>query len=399
MMPKLSVIVPVYNSSSTLSRCIESLQRQTMSSLEIILVNDGSKDASGDICDKFASEDKRISVIHQENKGALPARVAGCKVARGEYICFVDSDDWVEENMLEQLCPLMEDVDMLASGVYRNAFDGSSMGQMLNVLSVGSYDLMKLDFWKGFYFPEKYVFGEYPGALFGGLWGKVFRREIILDFIDMLNVRIREFEDWLFNVIYLLRCKKIRVVDSSYYHYCAMVNSVKYSINLDFLSEQNLIYKIIKAEVSNHPAERILIKQIQKKFMYNIITITGTKMEFEDEALIPIWHFSRNDLLVNKKIVLFGAGSVGQSYFIDWKKRGVNVVGWIDNVPGKIELFGMTPERPELVKYTEFDYVVCGVKSEKAYKDMQEQMLEMGIDEQKILWDRPVYTWMEYFCN
>ena len=122
-------------------------------------------------------------------------------------------------------------------------------------------------------------------------------------------------------------------------------------------------------------------------------------MEFDEDALLPKWHFPQNDFLLDKKIVLFGAGSIGQAYIIDWKKRGVNVVRWVDNVPGKVKLFGMIPETPKVITNVDFDYVVCGVKSERAFESMKEQMLGMGIDEQKILWDKPIYTWIEYLCN
>lgn len=99
----ISVIVPVYNVETYLEKCITSIVKQTYCNLEIILVDDGSQDRCGEICDIWASKDKRIRVIHQENRGLSAARNVGIENSAGEYICFIDSDDYVEPEMLEQL--------------------------------------------------------------------------------------------------------------------------------------------------------------------------------------------------------------------------------------------------------------------------------------------------------
>ncbi len=103
----ISVIIPVYNVEKYLGRCLESVLNQTYKNLEIILVDDGSKDNSGKICDEFALKDKRIKVIHKENGGLSSARNAGLKIAKGEFIGFVDSDDWIDYEMYEVLYKLM----------------------------------------------------------------------------------------------------------------------------------------------------------------------------------------------------------------------------------------------------------------------------------------------------
>lgn len=100
-MCKFSVIVPVYKVELSLPRCIESIINQTVTDFELILIDDGSPDRSGEICDEYAAKDSRIRVIHQKNGGVSRARNAGLDIARGEYIVFVDSDDWVDANYLE----------------------------------------------------------------------------------------------------------------------------------------------------------------------------------------------------------------------------------------------------------------------------------------------------------
>jgi len=102
-LPLISVIIPVYNVELYLNRCVESLTKQTYKNIEIILINDGSTDSSGKLCENFALLDQRIKVIHQQNGGSSIARNSGLEVARGEYISFVDSDDWIELNMLDSM--------------------------------------------------------------------------------------------------------------------------------------------------------------------------------------------------------------------------------------------------------------------------------------------------------
>ncbi len=116
----ISVIVPVYNVEEYLSRCVDSILAQTYRNLEIILVDDGTKDASDKICDDYAAKDPRIRVIHKQNGGLSSARNAGIDIARGEYLGFVDSDDWIEPGMYEHMLALAEKYDarLVCAGRY-----------------------------------------------------------------------------------------------------------------------------------------------------------------------------------------------------------------------------------------------------------------------------------------
>ena len=117
---KISVIVPVYNVEPYLAKCVDSILEQSYTNLEVILVNDGSKDSSGSICDDFARKDHRVRVIHKENGGLSSARNVGIEAATGEYISFIDSDDWIEPAAYEHLLELMEkyQVKLVCGGNY-----------------------------------------------------------------------------------------------------------------------------------------------------------------------------------------------------------------------------------------------------------------------------------------
>ncbi len=113
----ISVIIPVYKVEDYLEKCVESVINQTYSNLEIILVDDGSPDCCGEICDKYAEKDRRIKVIHKENGGLSDARNAGMKIATGEYFAFIDSDDWVESGYFDALYRLLKDNDADLSAI------------------------------------------------------------------------------------------------------------------------------------------------------------------------------------------------------------------------------------------------------------------------------------------
>ena len=132
--PKISVIVPVYKVESYLGKCLDSIIGQTYHILEIILIDDGSPDRCGEICDEYAAKDPRIHVIHQQNAGLSAARNAGLDIASGDYIMFVDSDDWVEKNTCETVLMIaqQQQADIVCYG-YNEV---SSSGKILKSLKM-----------------------------------------------------------------------------------------------------------------------------------------------------------------------------------------------------------------------------------------------------------------------
>lgn len=122
--PRISIIVPIYHCESFLPKCLDSLTNQTYPNIEIILVDDGSTDCSADICDSYAARDSRIVVLHKQNGGVSSARNAGLAVATGEYITFVDADDWVAPDACEKMIGKIEDGKLLYVWKYNTTVDG-----------------------------------------------------------------------------------------------------------------------------------------------------------------------------------------------------------------------------------------------------------------------------------
>lgn len=208
-----SIIIPAYNAERYLERCLDSIVRQTYSQIEIILINDGSTDRSGEICDQYAQKDSRVKVIHQKNSGVSSARNAGLETASGDYIGFVDADDWIEHNMFEILSRHLskKTVDVVR-------FNAERKGELLNSLP-----------FEGEYSGERFqdevqlplIGSERFGGMFilGVLWLHIFRREIIEKNRIKFNRDLHRCEDRLFTLTSILYSQNILFIDDILYHY------------------------------------------------------------------------------------------------------------------------------------------------------------------------------------
>lgn len=211
----ISIIVPVYNTEKYLNKCIESIISQTYKDLEIILIDDGSTDNSGNICDKYKASDSRIHVIHQENKGLSVARNTGIDYAHGEYITFIDSDDYIEFDTFEDVNYAIQkfnpdliffrekSVNEIGQTIYINGSEPS--GEIKQITKKNAEDLIIKE-------------------LINGMCDKVYRAEIVK------SIRFHEGkmygEDYMYNLVALTKVEKVAYIDRIKYSYVSNSNSV-----------------------------------------------------------------------------------------------------------------------------------------------------------------------------
>lgn len=214
--PLISVIVPIYNADKFLSKCIESIVRQTYENLEILLINDGSSDLSGEICDKYASKDDRIVVIHQENKGRVEARNKGLEIAKSEYICFIDADDWIESEYIRYLYDLMikNEVDVASCKFVRDFPDGAA--------KIDSYYVGTVLFTA-----KQAIMSVNDRRLEPTLCGKLFLKKSFEKVIFRDKVSVGE--DYAVLMQILLKSSKMEHGDRPLYHYIQHFESTCYS--------------------------------------------------------------------------------------------------------------------------------------------------------------------------
>lgn len=209
----ISVIVPVYNVEKYLSRCINSLMNQTYKNIEIILVDDGSTDNSPDICDSFELIDKRIKVIHKKNGGLSDARNAGLNLAVGEFIGFVDSDDYVSEDFIEVLYNVMcsEKSDIVECSVTK-FFENNSFDSYIDDLKISNYTA------------EEALSGLIDENPFRQhVWNKLYKKELIFDIPFALG-KTNEDEFWTYQIFG--RSQRITRVNRTMYYYFQRSNSI-----------------------------------------------------------------------------------------------------------------------------------------------------------------------------
>lgn len=213
---KISIIVPVYNAEKYLTKCVDSLTGQTYQNLEIILVDDGSRDNSGSLCDELAEKDGRIKVLHKENGGLISAWKTGVIESTGEYLNFVDSDDWVDLNMLEEMSEYLtgSEKEIIASDYVIEKVDGSKRC-VYQELSPGEYDRDEIE--------RKVIpnlLGREKRYVTISRCMKLISRKLIIDNMKYSDPRIRLSEDTTIMLPSLIDCDRLVIMDhKAYYHY------------------------------------------------------------------------------------------------------------------------------------------------------------------------------------
>ena len=222
--PTISVIVPVYNAEKYLPRCIESVLAQTFVDWEMLLIDDGSTDASGSICDEYAAKDERIRVFHKENGGVSSARNLGLDNAQGEWITFVDSDDYIEENYLKSFEGNL-DADLVVGNI--QMIRKQEVEEVGSHISPGYYNDIKSE-----------VANCLTNLCFLAPWGKMFRRTLVLGLHFDESMCISEDTKYVFS--FISRSRSLRVLANSAIKNCLYVYIVpsqstdaKYQISVE----------------------------------------------------------------------------------------------------------------------------------------------------------------------
>ena len=221
-MPKISVIVPVYNAEKYLHRCVDSILAQTFTDFELLLVNDGSKDTSGEVCDEYATKDSRVRVFHKENGGVSSARNIGLDNAKGEWISFVDSDDWLNVNMFQEMydCAILT----LADAVYCDInMVFKDYGQVYKAASFSE--------------DKTALMRNYIASVWTSLCNTLVKTDIFKRYNLKSPVHLTYCEDFWLSVRLFHYAEKISYIAQPHYNYNRINESSKMH-SLDFKTEQ-----------------------------------------------------------------------------------------------------------------------------------------------------------------
>lgn len=293
----ISVIIPVYNVEHYLERCLNSVVNQTYKKLEIILVDDGSTDSSGCLCDEWEKKDDRIVVLHQDNAGASVARNKGLQYAKGAYLTFIDSDDWVEVDMLEYFLKqiVFQDADMVISDVYLCKKE-------------------KLEVWNQKRYLE-YFFRTRGEGDTHSVCGRLYKKEMLDDFCFLEG---RMNEDVLATYEFAIRCKKAIYTSKTFYHYEKNVEGVTLSPitrkKMDLLYVWDLVYEKVKNQVPDYMEYcemnvlrarfTLLCQMIRNGIDKSDQELIEKKKEMKKELKKGYWKLMRWKMPVSRKILL-----------------------------------------------------------------------------------------------
>ncbi len=372
----ISVIVPIYNVAKYLEQCIESICSQTYRDLEIILVDDGSTDKCYDICEEYRRKDSRIVVIHKENGGLVSARKVGLCAAAGEYIAYVDGDDWIEPDMYERMFQMIteQDVDVVMCGRFEDT--GNIHRAVYHGIKEGRYDKHAL---LDFVYPRMIVNGDFfTWGIFPSVWDKLFRRKCVERFQMAVDDRIVMGEDAACVYPCLLNVESLYIMNKCLYHYRQTTSSmVKQLCDYDL---ERLRFHILYWSVEKALEKYKYIYDLSLQWKKYVLFLTIPRADclykgYENlNYLFPFPKVFRGD-----NIVLYGAGTYGQRLFRYIKKtQFCNVLTWVDQNYCEYRKLGLPVENPEILSDRLYDGadVVVAVTYAKPRHDIYSTLLD-----------------------
>ena len=289
----VSVIVPVYNSARYLKICIDSILSQSYRNIQLILINDGSTDESGELCDRYALRDKRVKVIHKDNGGPSSARNCGIRASEGEFIFFVDSDDFIEIDAIKLLVEscVVNNLDLSIADFRKigKKIEASGNDRIFTANTL----LEKEDIVD---YARKYLLSPNKSPLLTQSWGRIFRSSIIKDNKIFFDSELLTFEDLLFNFSYLKYVDKMSFLDKPLYNLLIHTNHLSASMAITGHPDSLFGYPVALAEAEeflNTTCDRSdIYKEIGQAYVrYTIIQLIRLCLQTNDENKETIYKF------------------------------------------------------------------------------------------------------------
>lgn len=378
--PLVSIIIPIYNSEAFLDKCIQSAINQSYDNIEIILVDDGSIDSSGEVCDTYAATDSRIKTIHKKNGGLVSSRKAGLLASTGEYILYIDGDDWIELRLVEDF----------ANEIVKHNPDVIIPAHIVNL--EGREDILINSISPGFYSRERLVAEVHPKMLHTGKfaqfgiftysWGKMYRRELLLQ--NQLNVdeSIIMGEDALCVYPTLLDANSIVVLKQPYYHYRQRADSLTKNLKSIEISKIQTVYDGLKYIFTEKKALDTMLPQLYHYILALLITNTqGPEPQNNSTTLYPFSNFKPNT-----NLVLYGGGTFGQHIYKKiMNQKEHNLLAWIDEKHKHYSKLNLPVSGFTKLKSIDYQVVLITLIDEDNSNRAYSKLVQHGVSADKII--------------
>ena len=395
----VSVVIPVFNTCEYLGICIESVLKQSYFNFEMILVDDGSDDGSGLLCDTYADKDHRVKVIHQAHRGVVAARKQGVEKASGSYILFVDSDDYIEPDMVEELekCARKNKAEIVTSGYIREYAKTSKISGEVKFdgLSEGMYTGEKmLDIYQKMMIFDKYS----QTGILPGLWCKLFDKKLLENNMNRLSEEITQSEDACLVYMCCMDAERIFVLHKTFYHYYMRETSCMHTSNKRCFAVLDACYQCLCKKIMEMDRfQQVLLNQLEKFVAREAIYCLKNRFGFSNDGVLPLYIADLKGLDSNTKIVLYGAGRVGSSFYRQITALGqAEIILWVDLDERIVKANDLVSPVVSILG-AEYDYILLAVKDETLSVSIRESLKNIGILQEKIVWKRPAFI-LDVFC-
>lgn len=374
----LSVVIPIYNSAKYLRQCLDSILEQTYKNIELILVDDGSSDASIDICKEYYEQYDNIKLIKCAHKGVFFARKIGVRIARGEYITFVDSDDFIAKEAYSLAAKEMQlNVDVISFDIYR-FFSKEAIRYDECLFEEKMYDAADIKqtvysqmIW------DKTIngFGIDPA-----LWNKIYRTSLVRHVYSMIReIDFQYGEDVLIVYPVLASASTIKIKHCAYYYHRQREKGAipAYIADGSFLDNLYELYKMLSHNMR-------LYGNFQKQidlFYANAVGLVKLQYGIIEPPRNEIFPFDK--VPKGKNVVIYGAGAVGKLYVQQIKKLNYcSTIIWVDQ---NYKMLGGEIKSPQVILQSCYDFVVIAVADPKMSNDIFEYLRSEGVAIGKIL--------------
>lgn len=362
----ISVIVAIYNSEKYLEQCLISLVKQTYSDLEIILVNDGSTDSSRNICEKFKKDDDRIILINKENQGLVRARKDGARKATGEYITFIDADDWIDVDTYENLKDFKSDI--IAYGMIEEY--GYKIKKKTNKFTDGFYEKNEI---------SDYIISQmlstdnfFEFGLLPNLCCKLIKRTLFMEMMDEVSddVSVGEDVDFFYRIVF--KAETLTIKSYCPYHYRQHSESMMRK-KIDIESIKKLYIDLLTI---NSAKKTEWEKQLNKYIMFVML------LKRPDKVINLI-----NEIVeINGSVVIYGAGVFGKGIYNQLKQnKKIKELFIVDKQWKNLSKENILIDNPERIPDINPDKVIITILDDRVCNYVKDYLIGIGVGIDKII--------------
>lgn len=363
----LSVIVPIYNVEKYIKRCLNSIINQTYKYVEIICVDDGSQDSSGKIADNYSSLDNRIHVIHKENGGLVSARKVGLEKAKGKYVCYVDSDDWIERNMFKEMMGIIirDNSDIVTSGLIRD-YGKYTIDEYENI-KPGLYDEACVNLLKKNMISTHTFFNSNISI---HIYNKIFSKSILEEIQYNVDNRIDVGEDAACVYPCILNSNRISVSGKNFYHYCIRNDSIMGKKDYDKEKIEILLEKLYKEFIGHLDIGEDILKEYRMIEKYvKLLKMPNEVLKYHGNILVPFGQVENKS-----KIVIYGKGRFSDS-----------ICRWLESETNLVIIDIIDKESNNKLDKMEYDYILVAVLLANVVSGIVNELICKQIPINKIL--------------